>query len=89
MLNTVIQLQCVYSLGLNNNIMVDKYTSFEWILRVIKSCKTFNHFLAVERLIDNFHKLHSDYSLTIMLIKLNTHATKNIFIKRTFNKTSN
>ena len=47
-------------IGVYNN----KYDVYNWITKVIDSCKNYHHFRAVDNLISNFHDMYDDWQLT-------------------------
>ena len=42
----------------------NKYDVYNWIEKVIDSCKNYHHFRAVDNLISNFHDMYDDWQLT-------------------------
>jgi hypothetical protein len=41
----------------------NKYDAYNWIKKVINSCKTYFHFRAVDNLISNFRDRYDDWEL--------------------------
>ena len=42
----------------------NKYDVYNWITKVIDSCKDYHHFRAADNLISNFHYKFDDWQLT-------------------------
>jgi hypothetical protein len=49
----------------------NKYDVYNWIIQVIDSCETNQHYYKALRLIDNFHNMYEDWD---MLGKLRAHV---------------
>ena len=42
----------------------NKYDVYNWIIKVIDSCKNHHHFKATSKLVSNFHDKYDDWQLT-------------------------
>jgi hypothetical protein len=51
----------------------NKYDVYNWIEKVIDSCKNYHHFRAVDNLITNFDKVYDDWELTGKLLVYSSH----------------
>jgi hypothetical protein len=41
----------------------NKYDVYNWIIKVIDSCKNYYHFKAASNLVSNFHHMYDDWQL--------------------------
>jgi hypothetical protein len=51
----------------------NKYDVYNWIEKVIDSCKNYHHFRAVDNLITNFDRVYDDWELTGKLLVYSSH----------------
>ncbi len=42
----------------------NKYDVYNWIIKIIDSCKNYHHFRAASNLVSNFDKKYDDWELT-------------------------